>query len=52
MGTLYEITNELEMLYEMVCRAETYFEGSGRGAEKKEWVVCQIHQALPDWAKM
>ena len=40
------------MLYEMVCRAETYFEGSGRGAEKKEWVVCQIHQALPDWAKM
>lgn len=40
------------MLYEMVCRAETYFEGNGRGAEKKEWVVCQIHQALPDWAKM
>ncbi len=40
------------MLYALVCRAETYFEGSGRGAEKKAWVVDRIHEALPGWAQI
>ncbi len=40
------------MLYALVCRAETYFEGNGRGAEKKAWVVDRIHEALPGWAQI
>lgn len=41
-----------ELLYSLVCRAEAAFEGSGRGAEKKAWVVDRIHDKLPGWAKL
>ena len=40
------------LLYQMVCRAEMEFTGSGRGAEKKEWVIERIHDALPKWARI
>ena len=40
------------ILYNLVCRAEMHFEGSGRGAEKKAWVIKEIHAKLPAWAKI
>lgn len=45
-GEMYAI------LYRLVYRAELLFEGSGRGAEKKAWVVEHIHAQLPKWAKL
>lgn len=40
------------MLYTLVCKAEEAFEGNGRGAEKKAWVVEKIHETLPGLAKV
>lgn len=40
------------VLYNLVYRAEMHFEGTGRGAEKKAWVIKEIHQRLPVWAKL
>ena len=39
-------------LYTLVCRAEPTFEGSGRGVEKKAWVIQRIREILPKWAKI
>lgn len=40
------------ILYNLVCSAEMHFEGSGRGAEKKAWVIKEIHAMLPAWVKI
>lgn len=39
-------------LYTLVCKAEEAFEGTGRGAEKKAWVVQKIYETLPGWARV